>query len=287
MTAAEAWTVLRLIQTSAKYLAEKGSSSPRLDAELLLGRVLAAPRIKLYTEFEKPVTDAERDRLRELVRRRAAGEPVAYILGEKEFYGRPFRVDKRVLVPRPETELLVDAVRGRFGKDRPLRVVDLGTGSGAIAVTLALELPAAAVTATDASADALAVAAANAEALGARVRFVQGDWTAPLAGETFDVAVTNPPYIAAGDPAVEPGVHAFEPHAALYAGAAGLDALAALAAGLPGVLAPGGVWFSEFGAGQQGAVADLLAGAGWKAVFENDLAGLPRMFAAARRDGVA
>lgn len=282
-TEREAWTVMKLLQTSAKYLGEKGSGSPRLDAELLLGKVLGVPRIKLYTEFDKPVIDGERDQLRELVRRRATGEPVAYILGEKEFYGRPFKVDKRVLVPRPETELAVDAVRRRFAKDRPLRIVDFGVGSGALAVTLALEFPASEVLATDISAEALAVAEANAAALGAtNVKFAQGDWLEPVRGQTFDLAVSNPPYIAAGDPEVEPGVHLHEPHGALYAGATGLEAVTALAGGLGALLSPSGVWICEFGAGQRDAIAALLAERGWKTSFENDLAGIPRIFTAER-----
>lgn len=282
-TERETWTVMKLLQTSAKYLGEKGSGSPRLDAELLLGKVLGVPRIKLYTEFDKPVIDGERDQLRELVRRRATGEPVAYILGEKEFYGRLFKVDKRVLVPRPETELVVDAVRRRFTKDRPLRIVDFGVGSGALAVTLALEFPAAEVLATDVSAEALAVAEANAAALGAaNVRFAEGSWLEPARGQTFDLAVSNPPYIAAGDPEVEPGVHLHEPHGALYAGTTGLDAVTELASGLAAVLAPGGAWICEFGAGQRDAIAALLAERGWKTSFENDLAGIPRIFTAER-----
>ena len=283
MVSEERWTVMRLLQTSAQYLAEKGSGSPRLDAELLLVRVLQSSRIKLYTEHDKPVTDAERAALRELVRRRAAGEPVAYILGEREFYGRPFKVDARVLVPRPETELIVDAARRRFAKDQPWRIADFGVGSGALALTLALEFPAAQVTATDVSGEALAVAKDNAARLGAaNVRFAEGSWVAPVAGETFDWVVSNPPYIAEGDPEVEPGVKKFEPAGALFSGATGLEAIDSLAAALPGVLAPGGVWICEFGAGQKEALAARLAAAGWRAEFENDLAGLPRLFIASR-----
>lgn len=279
----ERWNVMKLLQTSAQYLADKGSQSPRLDAELLLGRVLACPRIKLYTEWDKPVTGPERAALRDLVRRRAAGEPVAYILGEKEFYGRPFKVDARVLVPRPETELIVDLARRRFAKDTAWRIADFGVGSGALALTLALEFPAAQVTATDVSAGALAVAKENAERLGVtNVRFVEGSWTAPVAGATFDWVVSNPPYIAEGDPEVEPGVRKFEPAGALFAGASGFEAIDALAAGIPALLAPGGVWLCEFGSGQKDALAARLAAAGWKAEFENDLAGLPRLFIASR-----
>jgi release factor glutamine methyltransferase len=280
----ERWTVMKLLQTSAQYLAEKGSPSSRLDAELLLGHTLNLPRIKLYTEFDKPVMDGERDAYRALIKRRAAGEPVAYILGEKEFYGRRFQVDKRVLVPRPETELIADFVRRRFAKDKPWRIADFGVGSGALAITLALEFPASTVAGIEVSPDALAVARENAAVLGAaNVELVEGSWVEPVQGQTFDWVVSNPPYIADGDPEVEDAVQAFEPHGALFAGKEGLDAYEVLARDLPAVMAPGGLWVSEFGARQQKAIGELLTRAGWRNVlFENDLAGLPRLFAAER-----
>ncbi len=282
----EVWTTMRLLQTSARYLAEKGSPSGRLDAELLLAHVLKTERIRLYVDFDKPVTDAERAAYRELVRRRAAGEPVAYLIGEKEFYGRVFRTDRRALIPRPETELLIDAVlRLRPDRDAAWTAADLGTGSGAIAVTLAAEYPQATVHAVEVDEAALALARENAEAHGVseRIRFHSGSWVEPLAGLTFDFVVANPPYIADGDPRVEPGVKEYEPHVALYAGPTGLEAITVLADGLPTLLRDGGFWACEFGAGERDAIADLLAARGWAPAFENDLAGIPRLFVAHRR----
>jgi release factor glutamine methyltransferase len=283
--AQETWTVMRLLQTSAKYLAEKNSSTPRLDAELLLAETLKTTRLKLYVEFDKPVLDAERSAYRELIKRRAAGEPVAYIMGTKEFYGRSYKVDKRVLVPRPETELLIDAACRLHAKDKPWRIADFGTGSGALAITLALEFPASQVVAVDLSADALTVARENAVTLGAadRMEFVQGSWAAPVAGRTFDWVVSNPPYIADNDPDVQPGVKAFEPHVALFGGREGLDGVQTLAEELPAVLAPGGTWLCEFGEDQSAGIAKIMAATGWDVQFEKDLSGTPRIFVARRR----
>lgn len=279
----ESWTVMKLLNTSAKYLAEKGSPSGRLDAELLLCHTLSTTRLKLYTEFDKPILDTERAAYRELIRRRAAGEPVAYILGRREFYGRTFAVDARVLVPRPETELLIDLARSLYDTAKPWVVADFGTGSGAIAVSLALEFPQAQVVAVDMSADALAVARANAVSLGAeRVEFLQGDWTAPVEGRMFDWIVSNPPYVGNDDPEVEPGVRKFEPGMAVFSGPKGMDALIVLAQKLPAVLKAGGTWFCEFGSTQVPEVKALLNETGWTVKFENDLAGLPRIFSAVR-----
>ncbi len=280
----DTWTVMRLLQTSARYLGEKGSPSPRLDAELLLAHVLKANRLRLYVDFDKPVTDAERAEYREFIRRRAAGEPVAYLLGEKEFYGRPFKVDRRVLVPRPETELLVDAVRERYEKDGAWLAADFGVGSGALAVTLAGEYPNATVHAVDVDADALSVARDNAERnqLAERIVFHQGSWVEPVEGLTFDFVVSNPPYIAENDPEVASDVREWEPHGALFSGESGLDAIQTLADRLPAVLKPGALWFCEFGARQRPALETLLASAGYAAEFHKDLAGLPRYFIARR-----
>lgn len=280
----EQWTLMRLLQVSAKYLGEKGSPSARLDAELLLAHVLDTTRIKLYVDFDKPIQDYERSAYRELIRRRAGGEPVAYLVGSREFYGRPFQVDARVLVPRPETELVVDTVRRLFAADQPWRMADLGTGSGALAVTLAGEFPQGSVDAVELSPDAIAVARENADRNGMteRIVFYEGSWVEPLAGKCFDVVVSNPPYIADEDPEVEPGVRTFEPHEALFPGPTGLEAIEILARDLPSVLAPEGVWVCEFGARQKEDIAALLSRTGWQAEFERDLAGLPRLFIARR-----
>lgn len=284
----EGWTALKLLQTSARYLAEKGSPSPRLDAELLLAHVLSTTRLRLYVDFDKPITDLERTAYRELVRRRASGEPVAYLIGQREFYGRGFAVDARVLVPRPETELLIDAALRLLPKNAPLVLADLGTGSGAIAVTLAAEFPRAKVHAVDCSAPALDLARHNAESLGVsdRVCFYHGFWEQPVALLRFDAVLSNPPYVATGDRAVEPGVRKFEPPEALFAGPTGLEAIEHLANALSAMLKPGGWWICEFGAGQRAQLEGLLDRTGWVASFENDLAGLPRLFLARRqKDG--
>jgi release factor glutamine methyltransferase len=211
-----------------------------------------------------------------LARRRAQGEPLAYLLGEKEFYGRPFAVTPDVLVPRPETELLVDLALERMrALERP-RVLDLGTGSGCIAVTLALEHPAARLTATDAAAGALAIARRNAERLGAAVAFHCGDWYGALpVGATFDLIVSNPPYVAAGDPHLED--LRFEPMGALTAGPDGLACLAAIAAGAGGRLAPRGWLLVEHGYDQAAAVGALFARSGLDAETRADSAGHPRV----------
>jgi len=259
------WTVLPLLKTAAEYLAGKGVPSARLDAELLLARALGCSRIELYTASDRPVDEPTRAKLRELVRRRAEREPVAYILGGKEFYGRAFQVSPAVLVPRPETELLVaEALAWARAREREaLSILDLGTGSGCLAVTLACELPGARVTATDASEDALHVAARNVARyeLTGRVDLRAGAGFEPVAGDRFDLVVCNPPYVPEHD-AVDPEVR-HEPPEAVFAGADGLDAYRALAPGLADALEARGLALFELGAGQAGAVCELLRAAGF------------------------
>ena len=213
-----------------------------------------------------------------LVERRAAGEPVAYLTGTREFYGREFLVTPAVLIPRPETELLVELALAHFPGWRGLRVLDLGTGSGALAVTLALELEVAELVALDRSREALWVAMANAAKLGASVSFVQSDWFGALGDEQFELIVSNPPYIAAGDPHLERGDVRFEPRAALAAGPQGLDDLAEIVAGAPARLVDGGWLFLEHGYDQAAAARSLLADAGFAAIASwADLAGIERV----------
>jgi release factor-specific protein-(glutamine-N5) methyltransferase len=213
----------------------------------------------------------------ELLDRRAAGEPVAYLLGEREFYGRRFGVSPAVLIPRPETELIVDLVKARRPGAAPA-VLDLGTGSGALAVTLALEIPAARVTAVDLSPAALAVARGNAAALGAQVSFVESDWFAAVGAARFDFIVSNPPYIVDDDPHLAEGDVRFEPRSALASGRSGLDDLTRIAAAAPAFLAPGGWLLMEHGYDQAAAVRALLAAAGFVAVESaRDLAGIERV----------
>lgn len=213
-----------------------------------------------------------------LLARRLSGEPVAYLTGVREFFGRPFVVTPDVLIPRPETELLVELALARIAPDQPARILDLGTGSGCIAVTLSLERPHAHVTAVDRSPAALAVAQRNAELLDARVEFLTGDWFEGLARRRFDLIVSNPPYVAANDPHLARGDVRFEPAAALAAGFDGLDDLRRLVAAAPAHLPPGGALLLEHGYDQADAVRRLLDAHGYSEVQSwSDLAGIPRV----------
>ncbi len=258
------------------------SPTARLDSELLLSFVCGVPRIALLTEWQTPLSADEAARFDALVARRALGEPVAYLVGTKEFYGREFAVDRRVLVPRPETELLVEqALAWARRRTAPPSIADIGTGSGCIAVTLALELPGSAVAAVDLSADALAIAALNcaAHAVGPRVALLHGDGFAPLAGQV-DLVVTNPPYTVLA--AVDANVRDFEPHLALDGfGDDGLAVIQRLIAAAPRHLAADGALFMEIGA-WQGAAARALAAAAFPAAQVSvlaDLAGHDRLLA--------
>jgi release factor glutamine methyltransferase len=266
-----------------------------LDAQLLLARVLATTRTALIAHDERELAAGEIGRWSAWLARRAAGEPVAYLLGEKEFHGLVLEVTEDVLVPRPETELVVDwaselldqRARRRLGEtpaEAPI-VVDLGTGSGAIALALQRRHPEAHVVASDASPAALAVAGRNAARTGLALELVEGSWWGAVGGRRFDVAVANPPYIAAGDPHLAALRH--EPIEALTAGADGLDALRAITAGAPAHLLPGGWLVVEHGFEQAVAVRDLLARAGLGEVeTRRDLAGRERA-TAGRRQGAA
>ena len=215
---------------------------------------------------------------RELVKRHLAGEPVAYLIGEWEFYGLPLDISPAVLIPRPETELLVELALAHFAGQRGVRVLDMGTGSGALAVTLALEMDTPDVIALDRSREALWVAMANAAKLGASVSIVQSDWFAALGDEQFALIVSNPPYIAAADPHLEQGDVRFEPRSALAAGPQGLDDLAEIVAGAPARLIDGGWLFLEHGYDQSVAARSLLADAGFAAIASwTDLAGIERV----------
>lgn len=243
--------VLEILRAAKDHLAARGCASPRLDAELLLTRALECDRLDLYVSHDRPVSEEERAQYRELVKRRAAGEPVAYILGEREFFGLTFEVDRRCLVPRPETEHLVDeAVSLLGGRARP-RIADVGTGSGCIAVSIAHEVPGACLVAVDAHEDALDVARANAARLvpDADIRFVCGDLCAPLRDDgPFDLIVSNPPYISTAEMAGLPkDVRDFEPTSALHAGEDPIAFhLRLVEEGLP-LLAEGGALVMEVG----------------------------------------
>jgi release factor glutamine methyltransferase len=248
-----------------------GEGAEPADADLLLAHVLGQSRSWLHAHGDEDVGDAAAGRYSGLLARCLAGEPVAYLTGRRGFWRFELRVTPDTLVPRPETELLVELALDRLPVDRDLRVADLGTGSGAIALALASERPRARVVATDASAAALAVARGNADALGiANVGFREGDWLAPLAGERFDLVAGNPPYIALGDPHLD--ALRFEPAAALSSGADGLDAIRAIVRDAPACLVAGGWLLLEHGWEQGAAVRELFLGSGFTGVLtERDL----------------
>jgi len=256
---------MEVLRWTAQDLEQRGSGSPRLDAEVLLAHVLGIDRVGLYLAHDRPLDAEERARYRRSIERRRAGEPVAYITGVKEFYSLPFAVDARVLVPRPETELLVEEALGALGLAREGgRILDVGTGSGAIVVSLLRECPALGGDATDISADALAVAEQNALRHGVRdrLRLLSGALDEPVRGEPpYDLVVANLPYIPSGDLAGLPAsVRDFEPHGALDGGPDGLALVRSLVARAPALLAPGASMLLEVGLGQAAVVAAEAAG---------------------------
>ena len=266
-----------------------------LDAQLLLARALSTTRSAVIAHDDRRLAADEHERWSAWLARRAAGEPLAYLLGEKEFHGLVLEVNADVIVPRPETELVVDWAsdlldrlrheRGESGRGRASSIVDLGTGSGAIALALKRLQPGATIVATDASASALAVARRNAERTGLAVELLGGSWWRAVAGRRFDVAVANPPYVAADDPHLAALGH--EPIAALTPGGDGLAALRAIVAGAADHLVPGGWLLVEHGFGQGAAARDLFTGAGLVAIeTRRDLAGHERA-TAGRRPGAA
>jgi release factor glutamine methyltransferase len=267
-----------LIDEGAARL-ERVADSSRSDAEILLAAALGKPRSHLAAHPRRQVTDCEAtDRFEAYVTRRALGEPVAYILGEKEFWSLPLAVEPAVLIPRPETELVVERGLAHLAPRAEADVLDLATGSGAIALAIASERPACRVTGTDVSSEAIAVASRNARRLGIeRIEFLAGPWYEPVGSARFDLIASNPPYVADGDPRVEKSVQRFEPHAALYAGPTGLEALAEIVAGARRHLKPGGWLILEHGDTQGEPVRALLSGAGFEQVqTHRDLAGLER-----------
>jgi release factor glutamine methyltransferase len=288
-----------LLWTTSRF-EERGLATPRLDAEVLTAHALGLPRLQLYVQFDRPLLPPELATIRELVKRRQAGESVAYAVGKKEFYGLDFEVDGRVLVPRPDTETLVDEALDRVGR-KPARegvgdtaaegeaagaprIADVGTGSGAIAVALAKQRPDAAVFAVDISPDALAVARANATRNAVAITFLEGDLDTPLrAHAPFDLITANLPYVRTADIAgLAPEVRA-EPALALDGGADGLDLVRRLVAAAPALLAPGGALVLEIGAGQAEETARLCAAAGLTDVRRRrDLGAVERVVSAVK-----
>ena len=256
------------------------TEDPRREAEVLLGAALARPRAWLLAHAEERILDCEAtDRYEAFVTRRALGEPIAYILGEKEFWSLPLAVGPGVLVPRPETELVVERALSHLPIEAQSDALDLAAGSGAIALAIASERPRCRITATDLSASAIETTRANAARLGLaeRVAIARGAWFEPVSARKFDLIASNPPYIAVGDPRVEPGVSRFEPPQALFSGPTGLEALQSIIAGAPQHLVPGGWLVVEHGDTQGDAVRQLFARAGFDAVqTHRDLAGRDR-----------
>ncbi len=260
------------------------SDSPRLDAELLLCQTIDMPRSYLFAHPEDELDALTLQRFENLMARRLDGVPMAYIAGIREFWSQELLVSPATLIPRPETELVVDLALREIPRKAEWQILDLGTGSGAIAVAIAVERPLCEITATDFSADALAIAAENVRQTNLpNVACIEGDWTAPVANQRFDLIVSNPPYVNDDDVALLKLRH--EPRAALAAGADGLDDLRILARDCAAILAKDGCLILEHGAEQQQAVAALLEAAGWIDIkCHNDLAGKPRV-TVARHNG--
>lgn len=278
----EVWSVKRVLGWAADDLKRRGNESARLDVELLLGRVLGLDRIGLILQSERPLSSVELGRFRELFKRRRAGEPVAYLLGEREFYGITFRVDARVLVPRPDTELLVEVALERTRPRCMLgRALDLCTGSGCVAIAFARSRPTWQVTASDTSHDALAVATDNAHRTGAirNLRLVLGSLFTPVSGERFDLITANPPYIPAAEVAELPvDVRDFEPRLALDGGPDGLDLVRQIAAQAPAQLTVGGLLALEIGADQGPRALEILEQHGYQDLqLARDLGGRDRV----------
>jgi release factor glutamine methyltransferase len=279
-------TVLEIIKKTTDFFATRGIENPRLNAELLVGHGLGLARMQLYLQFERPLAEAELEKIRPLVRRRGQREPLQYIVGETEFAGLKLKTDRRALIPRPETELLVEWLTVPDERPAPRSVLDLGTGTGAIALALARHFPAAAVTAVDLSDEALALAAENAErtALTGRVRWLKSDWFSALPNETFDLIVGNPPYLSTAETAAaEPEVRDHEPVSALTSGEDGMNALRTILADAPKHLAPAGLLALETGIAHHETLREIAARAGFsRTESRQDLTKRDRFFFAYR-----
>lgn len=290
---ADEWTIGRLLQWTADYLKQHGSESPRLEAEVLLAHARSCQRIELYTSFEDPAGEELRNRFRELVRRRAEGMPVAYLVGHREFYSLDFRVTPDVLIPRPETELVVltllDLIKARASDRQPILLADVGTGSGIIGITVAKQAPQVRVTAIDISPAALAVARDNAQRLGVegRIEFVHGDLLAAIPPQKkFDFIASNPPYVTQQEFADLPReVKAYEPELALVAGVSGTSVIERLIPQAAERLQAGGSVLLEISPMLQQRVETLIAAdPRWElAPTVKDLAGLARVVQARRK----
>jgi release factor glutamine methyltransferase len=282
------WTTRRVLEWTVKYLKEHGSASPRLDAEVLLAHARGCPRIQLYTSYDEPLSDQVRARMRELVQRRAASEPVAYLVGHREFFSLDFEVTPDVLIPRPDTETLVlEALELLKSREQP-RVLDIGTGSGCIAVAIAVNCPTAQVTAVDLSPAAVELARRNAARHGVadRVQAFQSDLFSGLPERArFDAIVSNPPYVRTDEiDGLDADVRLHEPHSALVAGPDGLDVIRRIVNDAARFLAEHGSLLLECGPEQAETIRTLVEAAGGfgPTTIHTDLGGLPRVVASRR-----
>ena len=277
----DTWTIRAVLGWTADYFNRRGVDAPRLTAEVLLAFVLQATRVQLYVDLDRPLKPKELAAYRALIERRISGEPTQYLTGTREFYGRPFAVDPRVLIPRPETELLVDTALEAIPKDAPCRVLDVCTGSGCVAVTLAAERSNATVFATELSSAACEVARSNVATLkvGDRVRVLEGDLFGPLErGSLFHVVVSNPPYVPSEEIAALAAEVRREPRMALDGGGDGLEITRRLADQAPSWLGPGGMLAVEISEGQGPEALRLLQSAGLvRAGLRKDLSRLDRL----------
>ena len=264
-TTSDEWTVRRIIDWTTAHLKKHGSDTPRLDSEILLAHARGCRRIELYTRFDDVLTEKERTTMRDLVRRRAASEPVAYLVGHREFFGLDFRVTSAVLIPRPDTETLVVELLD-VAKSLPApRILDVGTGSGCIAIAAAVNNPAAQVTATDSSEAALSIARENAQTRQVfdRIQFLSGDLFGPVGSDRFDIVASNPPYIADHEKeTLMNDVRKYEPHSALFAGPTGLEILFRLISESSNHLVPGGTLLLEISPEQASTVVERMESTG-------------------------
>lgn len=274
----ESWTLLKMLDWMTEFFSGKGIDNPRLDAQLLMAHVLELDRVGLYLNYDRPLVTEELDLLRPLVKRRGQREPLQYLTGSAEFWSLKFEVSPAVLIPRADTEILVEEALSRAGQQG--RLLDVGTGSGAIIVSLATELPDWSMVGLDISAEALDVATRNARKHGVadRLQLLEGD-LAKLPDERYDLIVSNPPYIAHDEwEGLMPEVRCFEPQTALLAEDQGLDCYRKLSAQAPGCLNPGGWLLVEIGYRQGDAVRQMFAAAGLSELFiRNDYADRPRV----------
>lgn len=274
-------SIREIKERTETFFKEKGVPNPKLDTDILIAHSLGIKRLDLYLDLERPLTEAQLGDLRPLVKRRADREPLQYIVGSTEFYGLTLKVDKRALIPRHETEELVDLIIEQL-ETPPSRILDLGTGSGVLALALASKYPEAEVTAIDQSKEALTLASENANALGMeeRITFLEGNWWAPIKdGATFDLIVSNPPYLTEAEmKTAEPEVIDHEPHSALVSGSDGLNDFRILLEGTPKFLEEGGLLAMETGIAQSEDLIDLAKQVGLSGSSIEDLSGRPRFF---------